>query len=94
MAKPYGQFLKESGINSVPVYVVDEDFAKRQKQALVRALWVGSLDGWSYLIGDYFDEIHTDDGRVRGVRRSPAERDAPEVPSEAKVKGLENTLLH
>jgi len=92
MAKPYGQFLKESGINSVPVYVVDEDFAKRQKQALVRALWVSDLSFRSGLGGGSY--LRGYGGRVRGVRRSPAERDAPEVPSEAKVKGLENTLLH
>ncbi|MEM4247007.1 MAG: hypothetical protein QXF14_01665 [Candidatus Woesearchaeota archaeon] len=90
-AKPYGQFLKENGINSVPVYVVDADYAKNQKQALGRALWVGSLIGGSGLHGGD-DGLHFSDGRVRGVRRVPAERAAPKVPNEAKVECLENIL--
>jgi hypothetical protein len=107
-AKPYGQFLKENGIDSVPVYVVDAAHAKKQKQALVRALWVDDLFSRSFLVG--YDYLHSSIGRVRGVRRVPAERAAPEVPNvgnqrvseharqsedcrqEAKVEGLENIL--
>jgi hypothetical protein len=89
-AKPYGQFLKENGIDSVPVYVVDADYAKKQKQAFGRALWVHYLDDWSLLDG--YDILHFNSGRVRGVRRSRPSRAAPEVPKETKVECLENIL--
>ncbi len=83
-AKLYGQFLKENDINSVPVY-----HAKKQRSVFGLALWVNNLSGRSGLSG-HGSYLRYSDGRVRGVRRSPAERAAPELPHVGKPQVSEH----
>lgn len=45
-AEPYGQFLKENNISFIPVHVVDADYAKKQKRAFIRPLWIGDVYGF------------------------------------------------
>jgi len=62
-AKEYGEFLKEAGINEMPVYL-----ANIGEKPFARQMWLGDLGNWSGLSGDgrYLDCS----GRVRGVRES------------------------
>jgi len=65
-AQAYGDFLKDSEINSILVWVIDKDYVKKQNSPFVRQLWFGGLDDRSDLDGD--DGDLRDDNRVRGVR--------------------------
>ena len=79
-AKEYGRFLKENGINNVPLYVVDKAHAKEQGKVFSRALWAGSLYFISALVG--YDFLYYYGGRVSGVSRSEPEAraTAPQAP--------------
>ena len=68
-AKPYGQFLKQAGIKSVPVYLVNESNTKKETNPFSRLLWVGDLDDRSVFFG-YSRDLNVGDSRVRGVRPS------------------------
>ena len=71
-AKPYGELLHGAAdIKEIPVYIVGADYAKKQKAAFGRALWVNDLISRSYLDG-YSYYLHSNNGRVRGVRWMPA----------------------
>lgn len=82
-ATNYGNWLKAQGIKTVPQWTADADYAKKQKNAFARALWVHSLGSRSVLNGN--PDRRDYDGWVRGVRVVPAERAAPEAPQGAKV---------
>lgn len=63
----YGEFLDSCGIKNIKLYVAEEKYAKKQKQAFSRALWAGSLD--SALYGDINNLLFGNLGRAFGVRR-------------------------
>jgi len=91
LAGQYGQFLKDADITEVPVYVVGADYARKQKQAFGRALWVGGLiplDGKSDLLGDSVDP-RNGGGRVCDVRR--VERAMRDVPKETRISLTEKS---
>jgi hypothetical protein len=60
-AKEYGEFLKEAGINEMPIYV-----ANVKKNPFVRQMWPLGLGGRSVLIGSSRSLCYG--SRVRGVR--------------------------
>ncbi len=68
-AKPYGQFLKSTGIKSVPVYLVNEADTKKESNPFARLLWVVDLDIGSAFYGNV-RLLDNGYGRVRGVRSS------------------------
>ncbi len=84
-AKAYGNWLKAQGIRAVSQWIVDADYAKKQKNAFGRALWVPNLGSRGSVLDGDDDDLRTSTGRVCGVRVVPAERAAPEAPQEAKV---------
>ncbi len=66
-AQQYGEFLKETGVKSMPVWAVDSEWVNAKSQPFVRQLWFGGLgDGGSDLYGDYY-YLDGGDG-IRGVR--------------------------
>jgi len=73
-AQAYGDFLKDSEINSMPVWAVDNDYVKKQNSPFVRQLWFGRLGSRSGLVGGNGNLRGGD--RVRGVR-TDAEGVAP-----------------
>lgn len=64
-AQAYGNFLKDSGIQSMPTWSVDQNYVNQQDKPFARQLWFDWLDGRSGLIGDNW-YLHCD-FRVRGV---------------------------
>ncbi|MDI6738682.1 MAG: hypothetical protein QME12_09320 [Nanoarchaeota archaeon] len=73
-AEDYGRFLREYGIESVPLYVVDKAYAQKQGQAFSRALWASSLYGNSALYGD--SSLFNYYGRAFGVSERSEQRRA------------------
>jgi hypothetical protein len=63
IAEQYGNFLKETGINGMPVWLADT-----QDKPFARQMWFRDLDDWSELGGD-FRGLDCD-YRVRGVHKS------------------------
>lgn len=70
-AQAYGDFLKDSGINSMSVYAVDKNYVNEQNSPFVRQLWFSRLVGRSGLYGNY--RFLRNGDRVRGVRSADAE---------------------
>ncbi len=70
LAQQYGNFLRDAGIDSMPIQTTD-----LQKKPLARQMWFDSLDGRSVL-GGYYRDLGFD-YRVRGVKVS-AEGTAPQ----------------
>ena len=60
-AQDYGNFLKEAGINGMPIWLCD-----LEEKPFARQLWFRNLDGGSVLGGSYWG-LHGDD-RMRGVK--------------------------
>lgn len=85
MARKYGEFLQSAGISSVPRYVLEKEHvtgSKHEGRAIARALWVGSLNYRSNLVGD--SNLDCYDGRLLGGRSakiSPLETKVVENPS-------------
>ncbi len=84
-ARPYGAFLRAQGISSIPHYIVEVGYAKKQEQAFGRAFAVDGLLGRSQLSGYYVD-LHGVNGRIGGVRSVPAERAARYVRNVPPVR--------
>jgi len=63
VAEDYGKFLKEVGINKMPIYLTN-----LHDKPFVRQMWFGDLDGRSELDGNYGDL--GGDNRLLGVRNS------------------------
>lgn len=76
-AGEYGRFLTDQKINSVPFYLADADYARKQEQSFGRALWVSNLDDRSGLSGN-LNDLRIDLGRVGGVSSYVREAGAPE----------------
>lgn len=70
-AKAYGEWLSAQGVESVPQWVVPQDYASKQPRSFGRTLWVHSLNNRSALKST--DDLHTAYGRGRAMRESPAE---------------------
>jgi hypothetical protein len=64
-ARAYEEFLRETGIQKIPVYAVDKDYVKKQNQPFPRQMWFGNFDGGSGLVGSRFLDY---DRRLRGVK--------------------------
>jgi hypothetical protein len=58
----------------MPVWVVGQDYVRKQSKPFERLAWFGDLDDRSYLYGNYRDLYN--DGRVRGVRLASSEAGA------------------
>lgn len=43
VAKPYGRFLKDADVDKIPVFVVDENYAKKQERPFSRAFFLDPL---------------------------------------------------
>jgi len=87
-AKKYGEFLKETGINEVPVWLVsvtDKSYA--------RQMWLCRLEGndWSDLDG--YGSLFYDGSRVRGVLNESAEG-TTKIKGVGIVGGLEKNILN
>ena len=68
LAGQYGRFLKDAGIDEIPVCGILANYAREQEQPFNRALWVYGLGLNSGLyVSDLL--LHRRDGRVRGIRR-------------------------
>jgi hypothetical protein len=70
--KDYGEFLKGCSIENVNLYICDEKYVKKQKQAFSRALWANYLYLNSALYCDSSLDLSCgggSGGRVFGVRR-------------------------
>lgn len=67
-AKSYGEFLRESGISEMPVFLVGKNQVDNNDKSFSRQLWLYDLDGRSVLVGNYGDLYC--DSRVRGVPRA------------------------
>lgn len=83
-AKPYGQFLKQAEIKSVPIRLVSKSYTESSEHngnPFDRLLWVGYLDDRSGFYGSRRD-LYDDDNHVRGVRSSASAVSA----SQQKVK--------
>ena len=52
-AEAYGQFLKEAGIDEMPVYLIGKNHVDRQKQQFARQNWFNGLGVRSGLNGSY-----------------------------------------
>ena len=85
-ARAYGEFLRQAGINNLPVWVVGQDSVNSQDNTFVRQMWFRSLVGRSGLVGDGRD-LHYVDG-LRGVSRRTSEAGSQDLPG--FVKGLTN----
>src|SRR3989338_1920209 len=68
-AQAYGDFLKNAGINEMPIYK-----ASMQDKPFARKLWFGDLGNRSVLSGSSW--ILGCGGRVRGVRRAKGAKTA------------------
>ena len=100
IAKDYGTFLKEAGINAMPVWL-----ANCENKPFARQMWFRRLDDRSVLYGDYRGLDY--DGRARGVRDVSAEGAAQKIsnvesytPKQISsalkglgIKGLEKQIL-
>ncbi len=81
----YGEFLDSCGIKKIKLYVAEEKYAKKQKQAFSRALWADYLlcnNSALYGYSDYLNFLNYYIGRVSGVRRrgeQPQVRERSEV---------------
>lgn len=54
VAEQYGQFLRESGIETMPILVIDRDLVNKKSQPFARQIWFGELgSGRSALSGNY-----------------------------------------
>src|SRR3989344_2471561 len=71
LAREYGEFLADAGIESVPIVAVDQYDVNRKKKPFARQAWLRSLDGRSGLDGDGWGLLGGLGyyGRVLGVRR-------------------------
>jgi hypothetical protein len=95
-AKDYGEFLKEVGIDEMPVYL-----ANNEDKLFARQLWFRSLDNRSVLVGD--SRSLGCDYRVRGVRKGTADAQKnleaytplqiAKVLKSKGLSGIESTLI-
>jgi hypothetical protein len=67
-ARAYGDFLKEIGINRMPVWVVDQNYVNSHERPFVRQLLFESKDLMSALIGNF--KLRSSGNFVRGETRS------------------------
>lgn len=65
-ARQYGEFLRNAGINEMPVWVIDKDYFNEQSQPFTRQMWFGNLVNRSDLFG-YDRLLHYSTG-LRGVK--------------------------
>ena len=91
-AKTYGEFLKESGIDTLKVYTADMQYKPFATQAWLRWLGVGygsELDG----IRDRYWGL-AGDNRARGVQKATAEGGSQKIKTytEADIKHVLKTL--
>ena len=51
-AKDYGLFLKDAGINEMPLYFQNKDYIDGEGRSFANQLWLCRLGGWAGLGGD------------------------------------------
>ena len=66
-AKDYGLFLKENGINEMPLFFNDQDYINKQKSPYANQLWLGCLLGRYNLRGNLGGLFLFYNQKVRGV---------------------------
>ena len=54
-AENYGNFLKENGIDKMPVWLVDRNYVDSEERVILTQLWLHPLDGRSCVYGDSND---------------------------------------
>ncbi len=84
-AQDYGDFLREAGINEMPVWVVEGSYMnnpQHEGRAFTRKVWLYRLDydGRSYLDGDVRSLNYG--SRTRGVRQSFSEAQTQKISGE------------
>ena len=61
-AENYGNFLKENGIDEMPVWLVDRNYVDSKEKAILTQLWLHPLDSRSDVSGDrgldYGNRVH------------------------------------
>ena len=104
-AEEYGNFLKEAGINAMPVWVADEDYVKKQTKPFARQMWFRDLGNGSGLGGygdlDYGNGLRgvseSGEASAKNIKKSKIETYTPaqikKVLKELKLSGLEESIL-
>ena len=89
-AKEYGLFLRENGINEMPVLLVDRKYVNKQDRSFARKLWFRGLGGRSGLSGS---------GRsldcncwVRGVPKETGEASPQKIAAPTLEERIRNSL--
>lgn len=102
-AKQYGEFLREAGINEMPIWMADEAGVNKQENSFVRQLFFNRLGGRSSLNGDC--RILDCGDRLRGACEKASEtgswnstvvytqKQISRVLKRANLSGIENFLF-
>jgi hypothetical protein len=65
-ARAYEEFLRQAGINEMPVWTVDQSYVNSKNEPFVTQMWIGNLDDRSVLNGN--GDLNGSVNRLRGIK--------------------------
>jgi len=67
-AKAYGEFLREAGIEEMPVYTMDKNYFNKQNKPFARQMWFQDLYDKSAMSGEGCWSLGDETAKLRGVK--------------------------